>query len=44
MNVGADFKNSTFLTSVNAEAPAQNTGITMMQVKVKQLQCRIGEP
>lgn len=44
MNVGADFKNSIFLARVSAEAPDQNTGITMLQVKVKQLQCRIGEP
>lgn len=35
MNVGADFKNSIVLSTANMEAPAQNTGITMMQVKVK---------
>lgn len=44
MNVGADFKNSMCLATVNTEAPAQNTGITMMQVKDKQLQCRTGKP
>jgi len=31
------FKNSIFFTTANTETPAQDTGIEMKQVKVKQL-------
>lgn len=41
MNVGPDFKNSLFFTT---EAPAQDTGIAMKQVKIKQLQYRTWKP
>lgn len=41
-NGGPDFKYSVFFTTVNTEAPAQDTGIATRQVKAEQLQAELG--
>lgn len=44
MNIEPDFKNSIFFTTVKTEVPAQDGGIAMKPVKVKQLQRRTWTP